>query len=148
MRAGGRGGRDAAHPRPASAAERVLDATHIRSTCPAPAPPPPPPAPPPPRPPPPPAPPPTDMLEGVRPALDNGTAQLVDHFNAAKWRLDEQGEGADLVRRQGRRCVAGWEGARSARGVQHANEKAAVPALCRRQPCRSLSPPFHSPLST
>lgn len=49
-----------------------------------------------PHPPPPPTQP-ADMLEGVRPALEDGSAQLLDHFNTAKARLDAAGDAADLV---------------------------------------------------
>ncbi|PRW57887.1 water chloroplastic isoform A [Chlorella sorokiniana] len=38
----------------------------------------------------------TDMLDGLRPAMDDGSAQLLDHFAAAKGRLDAAGEAADL----------------------------------------------------
>ena len=48
------------------------------------------------------------MLGSVRPGLDQGSAQLLDHFAAAKGRLDAAGEQADLVRV----CVCvHWEGA-------------------------------------
>ena len=38
------------------------------------------------------------MLDGLRPAMDDGSGQLLDHFAAAKGRLDAAGEAADLVR--------------------------------------------------
>ncbi|KAL4852989.1 Phosphoglucan [Chlorella vulgaris] len=37
----------------------------------------------------------TDMLQGLRPGLDDGSAQVLDHFGATKGRLDGAGEGAD-----------------------------------------------------
>jgi hypothetical protein len=37
------------------------------------------------------------MLGGMRGALDDAGGQAVDHFNAAKGRLDAAGEGADQV---------------------------------------------------
>ncbi|KAL4433837.1 hypothetical protein ABPG75_000278 [Micractinium tetrahymenae] len=37
----------------------------------------------------------TDMLDGLRPGLDDGSARLLDHFAAAKARLDAAGEAAD-----------------------------------------------------
>ncbi|KAL4419085.1 hypothetical protein ABPG77_010024, partial [Micractinium sp. CCAP 211/92] len=36
-----------------------------------------------------------DMLDSVRPGLDDGSAQLLDHFAAAKAKLDTAGEAAD-----------------------------------------------------
>lgn len=37
------------------------------------------------------------MLDGLRPAMDDGSAQQLDRFAAAKARLDAAGEAADLV---------------------------------------------------
>lgn len=53
------------------------------------------------------------MLDGVRPGMDDGSAQLLDHFAAAKGRLDAAGEGADLV---GWRGWLEWAGVRGCVG--------------------------------
>lgn len=53
------------------------------------------------------------MLDGVRPGMDDGSAQLLDHFAAAKGRLDAAGEAADLVGWRGwlgLAWVGGWVG--------------------------------------
>lgn len=47
---------------------------------------------------------PADMLDGVRPGLDDGSAQVLDHFAAAKAKLDAAGEAADQASTRAARC--------------------------------------------
>jgi hypothetical protein len=49
------------------------------------------------------------MLSGVRPALDDASAQALDHFWAAKGRLDNAGDQADQVGQWVDALVAGQQ---------------------------------------